>query len=87
MFPKRYKRDIQEFLDDKELQYNVSNTFGTYVRDFVMGLARKEYNLQYLPTKIFLKILKKLAVRDILNLSQTSKIFFQASFKVEICYT
>lgn len=76
-FPKKYKKHVSEFLDDRELQYHIENTFGTHVRDFVMGLAMKEYNLQYIPTKIFLKILKLLAARDIMNLSQTSKIFFK----------
>lgn len=72
---------MSEFLDDKELQYHIGNTFGTHVRDFVIGLAQKEYNLQYLPTKLFLKVLKLLAARDIYYLSQTSKIFF------EVCNT
>lgn len=85
MFPKKFKANISEFVEDKELQYQISNTFGIHVMEFVMGLAKKEYNLQYLPTKIFLKILNMLAVRDILNVSQTSKIFFQVSSNGQQC--
>lgn len=79
VYPKKFKKDISEFLDDKELQYHIGNTFGTHVKEFVMSLARKDYNLQHLPIKLFLKILKMLATRDILNLSQTSKIFFNVN--------
>lgn len=77
VYPKKFTKEFSEILDDKELQYHIGNTFGAHVREYVIGLARKEYNLHYLPTKIFLKILNLLAARDILNLSQTSKIFFE----------
>lgn len=86
VYPKKYRKHVSEFLDDKDLQYHIGNTFGTHIKDFVMGLAQNEYNLQYLPTKLFLKILKLLAARDIVYLSQTSKIFFEVNAELEVVY-
>lgn len=76
IFPKRWKAEICDFLENKELQFEIERLFGTYIRNYVVGLANNEYNLQYLPTKVFLHILKYLAASDVIRLSQTSKIFF-----------
>lgn len=77
MYPKRHKALLQDFNDETLLQQEIRSTFGEHVLDFCKSLANNEHSLQYLPTKIFLKIIKMLATKDILALSQTSKIFFE----------
>lgn len=79
IFPKRQKILLEDAKLDKELQTQIECMFGKHIRDYILGLAKNEYNLQYLPTKVFLRITKYLATNDILRLSQTSKIFFEAS--------
>lgn len=85
VFPKRWKLEVSEFRKDRELQSQVEQMFGLHVSNYIIGLAKKEFNLQYLPTKVFLYIIRHLAARDILKLSQTSKMFFEVSpFKLLI---
>lgn len=77
VFPKRWKVEVCDFLENKELQFEIDHLFGTHIRNYILGLANNEYNLQFMPTKVFLKILNYLAANDVARLSQTSKIFFE----------
>lgn len=76
---------MDELTFDKRLQCEIKRLFGDSVFDYALSVSRKEQNLQYLPTKLFLRILRYLAASDILRLSQTSKIFFEVFTFVTKC--
>lgn len=77
IYPKRQKASLEDFGEATSIQNEIKSLFGEHVLNFCKALANNESGLQNLPTKIFLRILKLLASRDILSLSQTSKIFFE----------
>lgn len=77
IYPKRYKSILEDFREEKFMQNEIRRIFGNHVLLFCQHLANRDQNLQYLPTKLFLRILRQLAAKDILSLSQTSKIFFE----------
>lgn len=83
IYPKRWKVEVGDFLENKELQFQVDHLFGNHIRNYILGLANNEYNLQFIPTKVFLNVLKYLAASDVIRLSQTSKIFFEV--KIIFC--
>ncbi|KAI4470018.1 f-box domain [Holotrichia oblita] len=77
MYPKRQKALLEDLQDETLIQNEIRTFFGPHVLAFCKSLANNDKNLYNLPTKIFLRILKLLASRDVLALSQTSKIFFE----------
>ncbi|KAK9745369.1 F-box-like [Popillia japonica] len=77
IYPKRQKALLEDLQDETLIQNEIRTLFGAHVLAFCKSLANNDKNLQNLPTKIFLRILKLLASRDVLALSQTSKIFFE----------
>lgn len=77
VYPKKMRTPLDELEDDEILQRDIKHLFGSHVLDYALQLASNEKNLQTLPNKIFLKILRLLAANDILHLGQSSKIFFE----------
>lgn len=76
VYPKRYDVSLDDFIWDKKIQSEIFRTFGSHVLTYVKQLALHEINLQCMPQKIFLFVMRYLAASDIIRLSQTSKIFF-----------
>ncbi|GJQ77177.1 hypothetical protein Trydic_g14851 [Trypoxylus dichotomus] len=77
IYPKRQKALLEDFEDENIIQNEIRSIFGQHVLNFCKAMASNDRHLQTVPTKIFLQILRLLASRDILALSQTSKIFFE----------
>ncbi|KRT85631.1 F-box domain-containing protein [Oryctes borbonicus] len=77
IYPRRQRALLEDFEDENVIQNEIRIIFGHHVLNFCKSIAANDRHLQTLPTKIFLKIVRLLASRDILALSQTSKIFFE----------
>lgn len=73
---------MEDFRDHRNIQNEIQRTFGAYALDFAQRFAARERNLQFMPMKIFLKIIKYVATNDILRVSQASKILFDVSVEL-----
>lgn len=81
VYPKRYKCALEDLKDNKYIQSEISRVFGNHVVEYAKSLSNNELKLENLSTKAFLSVLKYVAAKDILSLSQTSKILFEVMYK------
>ncbi|KAF5298689.1 hypothetical protein FQA39_LY19214 [Lamprigera yunnana] len=81
VYPKRLKCAVEDLEDERCLNFEINRVFGSHVSEFITRLSKNELNLQHCPTKAFLTLLKYVAAKDIMTLSQTSKIMFEVMFK------
>lgn len=81
VYPKRLKCPVEELNEHKSIKMEIERTFGKHVLHYTDSLSRNEMKLENLTTKAFLSVLNYLAAKDILNLSQTSKMMFEVMYK------
>ncbi|KAF2902598.1 hypothetical protein ILUMI_03576 [Ignelater luminosus] len=77
VYPKRHRCTMEHFEIDKYMQAEILRLFGDHVFKYVSSISKNEKRLENLPSKLFLRILNFMAARDIVNLSQTSKVLFE----------
>lgn len=81
VYPKRFKCPLEDLNENKFIKMEIERVFGKHVLVYANSLSKNEKKLENLTTKAFLSILNYLAAKDILNLSQTSKIMFEVMYK------
>lgn len=77
VYPRRKRISLDDFLLDKWLRSEIDFLFGNHVIMYIDRLANKDRSIFCLSEKIVRKIIDYLAVKDILHLKQSSKIFFE----------
>uniref|UniRef100_A0A1Y1NHF6 F-box domain-containing protein n=1 Tax=Photinus pyralis TaxID=7054 RepID=A0A1Y1NHF6_PHOPY len=81
VYPKRMKCPLKELNEHKSIKVEIERIFGRHVLHYADSLSRNEMKLENLTSKAFLSVLNYLAAKDILNLSQTSKMMFEVMYK------
>lgn len=67
------------FCENEAIGHEICHAFGSHVLDYISNIAATKSSLQSLSQRLFLAIIKYLAARDVVQLSQSSKILFGVS--------
>ncbi|XP_056149688.1 F-box only protein 36b [Lampris incognitus] len=76
--PGELKQSHQDYLDDDQLQSQVSMVFGNRIRQYTLALCQGHYDyLERLPDPLLLRILAHLELEDVRQLGRTSRRFWK----------